>query len=381
MAADNPNVVNFELEASPQFTLVMSSSGKVELLVDGQSAVPDLPGAKIDRETRDVTIMGRDAGKLAASEDLEDIASTFESWFPSRVHHVHDEADYNSKKSSGIVVVKFSATWCGPCKMAAPKVDAMSLSYPDVQFLHVDGDENKAIFQREGAKAYPTFFFYHNGVKQGDKIEGADLKKVEAVIKRLGAQEVAVEKNCAERRIDLKMARDAFIVEKEDGGVSLTVNGKKIAPAGKCPMISVNRQKGSIHIGGQGGQIWVGGETDLEAIMSTLEEFFPTKVKHVHTEAEFDEIVRNNKHVVAKFSADWCGPCHRIAPVFTELSNKHENVVFLHIDVDDAKSLSQRESIEAMPTFLFYENGAKNTSKTVRGANGPDLKSKVEGLQ
>jgi len=381
MAADNPNTVHFELESSPQFTLVMSSSGKVQLLVDGQTAMPDLPGAKVDRDTRAVTIMGQDAGRLAASEDLEDIASTFENWFPSRVHHVHDQEDYDSKKGSGIVVVKFSAEWCGPCKRAAPHIDAMSARYPDVQFLHVDGDENKPIFSAEGASCYPTFFFYQNGVKQSDKIEGADIKKVEAIIKKLGAQEVTVEKDCTERTIDLKMARDVFIVEKESAGISLTVNGEKVAPAGKCPNISVNRHKRSIHIGRNGGKIWVGGETDVEAIMSTLEEFFPTKVKHVDTETEFDEIVRNNKHVVAKFSADWCGPCHQIAPLFTKLSNKHENVVFLHIDVDDAKSLSQRESIKAMPTFLFYENGAKNTSKTVRGANGPDLTSKIEGLQ
>merc|ERR1712243_176474 len=102
------------------------------------------------------------------------------------------------------------------------------------------------------------------------------------------------------------------------------------------------------------------GGQDLELIMTQLVNMFPTKVKHVHTEEEFDEIVKNNKHVIAKYSASWCGPCRKIAPVYIELSNEVENVVFLHIDVDKAKTLSSREGIQAMPTFHFFLDGEKN---------------------
>ena len=33
------------------------------------------------------------------------------------------------------------ATWCGPCKVLAPKLEAMSKSNPDVVFLKVDVDK------------------------------------------------------------------------------------------------------------------------------------------------------------------------------------------------------------------------------------------------
>merc|ERR1719367_2362884 len=101
--------------------------------------------------------------------------------------------------------------------------------------------------------------------------------------------------------------------------------------------------------------------------MTQLENMFPTKVKHVHSEADFDQIVKENVHVIAKYSASWCGPCHAIAPVFNELSIEHEKkVVFLHIDVDKAKELATREGIQAMPTFHFWLNGPKDDLKTIR---------------
>lgn len=36
--------------------------------------------------------------------------------------------------------VDFYADWCGPCKMVAPTVEALSNKYPDVTFLKLDVD-------------------------------------------------------------------------------------------------------------------------------------------------------------------------------------------------------------------------------------------------
>ena len=42
-----------------------------------------------------------------------------------------------SSAGSSLVVVDYSTTWCGPCKVIAPKFDELSEKYPDAVFLKV----------------------------------------------------------------------------------------------------------------------------------------------------------------------------------------------------------------------------------------------------
>ncbi|KAI9333200.1 hypothetical protein DFJ73DRAFT_51629 [Zopfochytrium polystomum] len=47
------------------------------------------------------------------------------------VKEIQAESDfYGALREAGLVVVDFSATWCGPCKMAAPHYDTLSHKYP-----------------------------------------------------------------------------------------------------------------------------------------------------------------------------------------------------------------------------------------------------------
>ena len=39
---------------------------------------------------------------------------------------------------SSLVIVDYSTTWCGPCKVIAPKFDELSEKYPDAVFLKVN---------------------------------------------------------------------------------------------------------------------------------------------------------------------------------------------------------------------------------------------------
>lgn len=42
-----------------------------------------------------------------------------------------------SSAGGSLVVVDYSTTWCGPCKVIAPKFDEFSDKYPDAVFLKV----------------------------------------------------------------------------------------------------------------------------------------------------------------------------------------------------------------------------------------------------
>uniref|UniRef100_A0A7R9U0I5 Thioredoxin domain-containing protein n=1 Tax=Pinguiococcus pyrenoidosus TaxID=172671 RepID=A0A7R9U0I5_9STRA len=76
--------------------------------------------------------------------------------------------------------------------------------------------------------------------------------------------------------------------------------------------------------------------------------------------------------VVVDYSTTWCGPCKVIAPFFAELSEKHQDTVFLKVIGDssaEATKLMKREGVRSVPAFHFWKGGEK--VDIVSGAN-PD---------
>jgi len=82
-----------------------------------------------------------------------------------------------------LVVVDFTATWCGPCQMMAPIFEALSQEYPDVQFIKVDVDQNDETAAACGVEAMPTFQFFKGSATKIDELVGASKDKLEAKIK------------------------------------------------------------------------------------------------------------------------------------------------------------------------------------------------------
>lgn len=83
---------------------------------------------------------------------------------------------------SGISVVDYFATWCGPCKVIAPKVIELSNNtFPDVRFYKVDVDELSDVAREQGVRAMPTFLIYKDG-KKAKEVVGSDAKKLEEAI-------------------------------------------------------------------------------------------------------------------------------------------------------------------------------------------------------
>ncbi|KAK5858679.1 hypothetical protein PBY51_002800 [Eleginops maclovinus] len=74
-----------------------------------------------------------------------------------------------------LVVVDFTASWCGPCKNISPlfKEQADLPVNANVVFLVVDVDKAADVAEKCGITAMPTFFYYKNGTKVDD-LTGAD---------------------------------------------------------------------------------------------------------------------------------------------------------------------------------------------------------------
>ncbi|KAK5577676.1 hypothetical protein RB653_002620 [Dictyostelium firmibasis] len=86
-----------------------------------------------------------------------------------------------------LVVVDFTATWCGPCKMISPYFEQLSSEYKDVIFLKVDVDQCKSTTQSQGVRAMPTFRFFIDR-NQVHEFSGADKNQLKSSIERLQPQ-------------------------------------------------------------------------------------------------------------------------------------------------------------------------------------------------
>lgn len=78
-----------------------------------------------------------------------------------------NEVEFRNEALKGVSVVDFSATWCGPCKMLAPVIEAVSDEMDNVSFYNVDIDENEKLADEYGIVSVPSVLVFKDGEKKG----------------------------------------------------------------------------------------------------------------------------------------------------------------------------------------------------------------------
>lgn len=85
-----------------------------------------------------------------------------------KIEHASVSFDDALSESDRIVIVDFSATWCGPCRMLEPELEKVAVELQDdVIVLSVDVDEHKPLARHFQVSGIPDVRFFHGGKSVG----------------------------------------------------------------------------------------------------------------------------------------------------------------------------------------------------------------------
>ncbi len=102
------------------------------------------------------------------------------------------------------------------------------------------------------------------------------------------------------------------------------------------------------------------GGKEEKPTQSTAPKAQENRPKPIHiTDAEFEEVIlKSDKLAIVDLWAEWCNPCHLIAPIIEDLAVEYDGkVIVAKLDVDHNPNTPARYGVMGIPTVLFIKNG------------------------
>ncbi|MDP7196583.1 MAG: thioredoxin [SAR202 cluster bacterium] len=76
------------------------------------------------------------------------------------------------------------------------------------------------------------------------------------------------------------------------------------------------------------------------------------------TDKSFQDTIKSSPMVLIDFFADWCGPCHTIAPIIEELAENYDGkVVVGKLNIDDNPNTAGQLQVMSIPTVILFKEG------------------------
>jgi thioredoxin len=93
------------------------------------------------------------------------------------------------------------------------------------------------------------------------------------------------------------------------------------------------------------------------------------------TESTFEqEVLSSDKPVLVDFWAEWCGPCHAVAPILDRIvEERADELKLVKVNIDEEQGLAERYGIASIPTMVLFKDG-----EPAAAAIGAQPKSAIE---
>ncbi|UZK71076.1 tetratricopeptide repeat protein [Sphingomonas sp. S1-29] len=127
---------------------------------------------------------------------------------------------------NALVIVYFTASWCGPCKALGPVIDKVSTAYADkgVVLAKLDIDENKFIAAQFQVRSVPTVYAMFQGQPIADLTPARTESQLKAMLDQLLAQ-LPIQSEGADQAAELEpliaMGEEALAAGDADRALSL----------------------------------------------------------------------------------------------------------------------------------------------------------------
>ncbi len=83
-----------------------------------------------------------------------------------------------------------------------------------------------------------------------------------------------------------------------------------------------------------------------------------SSVNYFNDESFKKDVLESELPVLVDFWAEWCGPCHMLAPIVEQLSEEYQGRLSVgKLNVDESPQTAVQFGIRGIPTLLLFKKG------------------------
>jgi thioredoxin len=81
------------------------------------------------------------------------------------------------------------------------------------------------------------------------------------------------------------------------------------------------------------------------------------------TSSNFESILKTTRKVFVDFWAPWCAPCLRMNPLIERMADRHNQITFARVNVEEQSDIASRYHISSLPAYVFFSDARPSQSK------------------